>query len=180
MKKLGFFLGICCLVWLINTPLQAGEIKIAIVDMQKALNLSEAGKTAKAKLGEKFAKIKKDLGERQQEIEKLKKELEKQSLMLSLEAKRDKEKEYERKLRDFKDLYQDYKEEMNKAEYEAIQPIFHDIQQVAEEIRKKEGYSIIFDKNSSGVVCYKKEIDITDTVIKLYNKEMKGKQKKIK
>ena len=180
MRKLSFFLSVCCLVWLAVTSLQAGEMKIAIVDMQKALSLCKAGKTAKAKLNKKFAKIKRDLEQRQQELEKLKDELKKQSLMLSLEAQRDKEKEYERKLRDFKDLYQDYKEEMEREQYEAVRPIFQDIQEIAEKVRKKQEYSIVFDKNTSGVVCYDPSIDITEKVIKLYDKEWSNKQKKAK
>ncbi len=180
MRKLSFFLSVYCLVLLVITSLQAGEMKIAIVDMQKALNLSKAGKAAKARLDKKFAKIKRDLEQRQQELDKLKEELRKQSLMLSLEAQRDKEKEYERKLRDFRDLYQDYKEEMEREQYEAVRPIFQDIQEIAEKVRKKQEYSIVFDKNTSGVVCYDPAIDITEKVIKLYDKEWSNKQKKAK
>jgi len=179
MKKLKVTVIFCC-VCLLATPLWANNFKIAIIDMQKALNLCEAGKEAKAKLQKKFEKMKKDLEARQKELEKLKQDLEKQSLMLSLDAKRDKEREYKRKLRDFQDLYQDYKQEMARAEYEAIQPILRDLQQVAEEIRKKEGYLIVFEKNNAGIVCYEHGIDITDEVIKLYNAEWKKNQKKTK
>ena len=56
--------------------------------------------------------------------------------------------------------------------------IFQDIQKIAEKIRKKEGYSIVFDKNTSGVVCYSPVIDITEKVIKLYDKEWSNKEKK--
>ncbi|MCD6320094.1 MAG: OmpH family outer membrane protein [Candidatus Desulfofervidaceae bacterium] len=181
MKKMVILGSLCCWLFLLMAvPLQAGEMKIAIVDLQKALNLCEAGKAAKAKLTKKFEKFKKDLDTRQKELEDLKKELEKQSLMLSLEAKRDKEKEYERKLRDFKDTYQDYKEEMKRAEYEAIQPILQDLHRVTEKIRKKEGYLLVFEKNSAGIVCYENKIDITNKVVQLYNKEWKNKQKKAK
>ena len=179
MKKLKVTVILCC-VYLLATPLWASNFKIAIIDMLKALNQCEAGKEAKAKLQKKFEKMKKDLEARQKELEKLKQELEKQSLMLSLDAKRDKEKEYKRKLRDFQDLYQDYKQEMARAEYEAIQPILRDLQRVAEKIRKKEGYLIVFEKNNAGIVCYEHGIDITDKVVKLYNAEWKKNQKKIK
>jgi len=39
MRKLSFFLSVYCLVLLVITSLQAGEMKIAIVDMQKARHL---------------------------------------------------------------------------------------------------------------------------------------------
>ena len=172
--------GLCFWLLLMLTPLQASDVKIAIVDLQKALNLCEAGKAAKAKLTKKFEKLKKDLDARQKELENLKKELEKQSLMLSLEAKRDKEREYERKRRDFRDTLQDYQEEMNRAQYEAFQPILQDLHRVAEKIRKKEGYLVVFEKNTAGIVCFENKIDITDKVVKLYNKEWKKRQKKAK
>ncbi len=179
MKKVRLAVIFCCLC-LLATPIWASNFKIAIVDMQKALNMCEAGKVAKARLQKKFEKMKKDLDARQKELEKLKQELEKQSLMLSLDAKRDKEREYKRKLRDFQDLYQDYKQEMTRAEYEAIQPILRDLKRIAEEIRKKEGYLVVFEKNSAGIICYEHGIDITDKVIKLYNAEWKKGQKKAK
>ncbi len=175
----GLVLGIFCVFTMLNWSVAAGY-KVAIVDMQKALNLSKAGKAAKAKLQKKFNKMKADLDARQKELEKLKQELEKQSLMLSLDAKQDKEREYKRKLRDFQDLYQDYKQEMTRAEYEAIQPILRGLQQAAEQIRKKEGYLIVFEKNNAGIVCYEHGIDITDKVVKLYDQQWKKRQKKAK
>jgi len=174
MRKALFFV---ILFVFLSFNLNAASFKIAIVDLQKALNLCEAGKAAKAKLAKKFEAMRRELEAKQKELEELKKELEKQSLMLSLEAKRDKEREYERKLRDFRDLYEDYKEEMNIAELEAVKPIINDLKETAEEIRKKEGYVIVLEKNTAGIICYEKEVDITDKVIKLYNKKWKARQK---
>jgi outer membrane protein len=162
-----------------TTSLGAQGVKVAILDMPKALNLSEPGEIAKQELTKKFERIKNDLDQKQKDLEGLKAELEKQSLMLSLEAKLDKEKDYERKLRSFKDLYQDYKEEMARAEYEAARPIFEDLREIAEEVRIKEGYLIVFDPSNAGVICYDRAIDITDKVIEIYNnrwsKNKKGK-----
>ena len=176
MRGIKVFLVVSCFLFLVFTTFaNAGDVKIGVVDLQKALNMCKAGKAAMAKLSKKFEKMKKELQEKQEEVQRLKNELEKQRLMLSLEANREKEKEYERKLRELRYLYQDYKDEMQKEEFEAVQPILNELRNVIEEIRRKEHYTIILEK-SVGVVCYQSEIDITDKVIKLYDQKwQKGK-----
>ncbi|KPJ64359.1 MAG: hypothetical protein AMJ45_05955 [Syntrophobacter sp. DG_60] len=170
MKRVRIFVVFCFLFLIFTALANAEDIKIGVVDLQKALNLSKAGKVAMAGLSKRFEKMKKELEGRQEELQRLKKELEKQSLMLSLEANRDKEKEYERKLRDLRYLYQDYKDEMARQEFEAVQPILNALRNIAEEIRKKNHYGIILEK-SAGVICYQADIDITDEVIKLYDQQ---------
>ncbi len=170
MKGVKIFIVFCFLFFIFTTLVNAGDIKIGVVDLQKALNLCKAGKAAMTGLSKRSEKMKKELQDRQAELEKLRKELEKQSLMLSLEASRDKEKEYERKFRDFKYLYQDYKDEMARQEFEAVQPILNELRNITEKIRKKNHYTIILEK-SAGVICCQADIDVTDEVIKLYDQE---------
>lgn len=169
MKGVKIFV-IFCLLFVFTTLTHAADIKIGVVDLQKALNLCKAGKAAMAELSKKSEKMKKDLQNKQEEVQRLKKELERQSLMLSLEANRDKEKEYQRKLRDLKYLYEDYKDEMARQEFEAVQPILNGLRNIVEKIREKNHYTIILEKNA-GVVCYQGDIDITDEVIKLYDQQ---------
>jgi outer membrane protein len=68
-------------------PVGAAEVKLGYVDLQKALNLSESGKAAKEKIQKKVKEHEGAIDARQKDLKKLKDELEKQSLLLSVVAR---------------------------------------------------------------------------------------------
>lgn len=94
--------------------------------------------------------------------------------MLSADAKRDKEKEFERKKRDLADLYRDYREEVQQAEVAGFQPILKDLNAVIEKIGAEQGYTVILEK-SNGVVFSAKGVDITEAAVKALNETAKKK-----
>jgi outer membrane protein len=106
----------------------------------------------------------------QEDLRGLKDELDKQSMMLSMDAKEDKEKEFERKRREFKFLYEDLSEEMRKVENDARKKILEELEKMVMDMGKKGNYLLIFERRSSGIMSLDKAIDITDDVIKAYNK----------
>jgi outer membrane protein len=155
----------------------AEAVKIGYVDLRVALNDSDAGKKAKIEL-ESLIKTKQvAIDERGKGIEKLKADLEKQSSVLSGEAKKSKEDEIERLLRDYQRLVQDSQNELKKKEGELTGSILKEIRDVVEKIGQDEGYSLLLE-NVEGIILYsRKDLDITDRVVKAYN-EVKAKQKK--
>ena len=94
--------------------------------------------------------------------------MEKQSLMLSMDAKEDRQKEFEKKKRDLTYLAQDLQEEMKKAESDANLEILKIIQTVIVEIAKKKGLDFITER--SGVLYASQGLDITSEVIEEINK----------
>jgi outer membrane protein len=155
------------------------EVKIGVVDLMRALNESDAGKKAKTDL-EALIKTKQvKLDAKGKEIEKLKSEVEKQSSVLSAEAKKSKEDELERMLRDYQRLVSDSQAEVKKKESEVTGEIVKEIRTIVDKMAEEGGYTMIVE-NAEGLVLYsKKELDLTDTVIKRYNaSKSKGKNKK--
>lgn len=156
----------------------AAEVgKIGYADLRVALNESDAGKKAKIEL-ESLIKTKQAvIDEKGKSIEKLKGELEKQTSVLSGEARKSKEEEIERLVRDYQRLVQDAQNDVKKKETELTGSILKELRDVVEKIGKDEGYSLIIE-NVEGIILYaKKDLDITDKVIKNFN-ETRVKQKK--
>jgi outer membrane protein len=155
----------------------ADMLKMGYVDLRVALNESEAGKKAKVEL-ESLIKTKQSaIDEKGKAIDKLKAELEKQSSVLSAEARKTKEDEIERAVRDYQRLVQDSQNEVKKRESEVTGSILKEIRDIVSKIGRDEGYSIILE-NVEGLVLYsKKDLDISDKVIKTYN-EWKSKHSK--
>jgi outer membrane protein len=169
--------GLFGFVLLLGQPVRASEpFKIGILDLQKCLDQSEAGKKAKKLLQDKSERIKKDLSLKRDELKKNRDEFTKKASVLNADARRDKEKELVRKEEDFRDLVREKEEEMRKDEYNAMQPLLNDLFEITSKLAKDENYTLIVEAKS-GVVYYNKNVDITDKIVKLFN-EGKPKEKK--
>ncbi|MGZ3591826.1 MAG: OmpH family outer membrane protein, partial [Thermodesulfobacteriota bacterium] len=76
------------------------NVKIACVDIQRAINECNAGKEAKKTLTRDVEKIQSLILEKQKELQDMKESFDKQSLMLSPEARASREKELQARFRD--------------------------------------------------------------------------------
>ncbi|HSO72174.1 MAG TPA: OmpH family outer membrane protein [Thermodesulfobacteriota bacterium] len=155
-------------LWGTGPVLASEPVKIGILDLQKCLDQSEAGKKAKKILQDKSERIKKDLSLKRDELKKAREEFAKKSSVLNAELRRDKEKEMVRKEEDFRDQVQEKEEEMRKDEYNSMQPLLNDLFEVTTKVAKDEGYTLVLEAKS-GVVYYNKAIDLTDKIVKLFN-----------
>jgi outer membrane protein len=155
------------------------EVKIGVVDLMRALNESDSGKKAKADLEGLIKSKQVQLDTKGKEIEKLKGEVEKQSSVLSAEARKSREDELERMLRDYQRLVSDSQAEVKKKENEVTGGIIREIRAIVDKIGEEGGYTLVIE-NAEGIILYsKKDLDLTDSVIKRFNEsKAKGKDKK--
>jgi outer membrane protein len=153
-----------------HTALGENPFKVAVVDIQRLQNQSAAFQEQRAKLKKQFDAMQKKLKDEEAAIRKLEDDFNKQSMMLSLDAKEDKKRELERKKRHFKYLYEDYTQEMKDAEKEATRRVGKELEKIVEKIAAKEGYILIFEKRTIGLIYFDNAIDITDQVTKDYDK----------
>jgi outer membrane protein len=174
MKKIVLLLFILIFALPLSS-LAADSVKFGSVDIQKILNESEAGKKAKSTLEDLIKSKESVIEEKSKAIENLRGELEKQASVLSTEAKKNKQDELEKMLREYQRLVQDSQAEVKKKEGELTDTILKEIREIIDKIGVEEGYTLIIEK---GLVLYSnKDIDITDMVMKKYN-ESKAKSKK--
>jgi len=167
MKRLYLILLLIIVPNLINADIK----KIGVIDLQKVLQKSKRGQAAKKSL-EKIADEKKStLDKRKEEIEKLTTDIERQSLVLSEEAKKNKEKELNQKKQDFLQMLQTSQDELQKKDQELTQGILKELEKILYKIGKTEGYDLIIEKNEGGLLYSPEEFDITDKVIKEYDKQ---------
>ena len=103
-------------------------------------------------------------------IRKLEQDFNKQGMMLSLDAKQDKRRELERKKRHYKYLYEDYSQEMKEAEKEATRRVGKDLEKILEKMAVEQGFILILEKRTIGLLFYDDVIEITDQVTQAYDK----------
>jgi len=162
------------LALLLTPALAAAEIKIGVVDIQKAMELSIEGKKAKSQFQKKVEKLQGELKSKQDEITALKDELERQSSVLSQTARDEKEKSYQYKLRDYQRMVKDSQEELQREDQELSQKILKDLQGIIENFGKKEGFDIILEKTQSAVLFGSEKVDVTKRIIELYDDSKKS------
>jgi outer membrane protein len=174
----GRFLTFCCLFFaLIMLPVSsraADAIKFGSIDVQKVLNESETGKKAKSDLETLIKTRQSNIDEKGKAIEKLKTDVEKQASVLSSEARKNKEDELEKLLREYQRIVQDSQAEIKKKEGEFTDTILREIRELIEKIGEEEWYTLVIER---GMVLYSnKGIDITDSVLKKYDELKKSKR----
>ena len=145
----------------------ADVAKIGVIDMQRVLETSSAGKAAISEIKQQKQVMESELQRKKGEIEDLRKQLERDAMVLSREKREEKEREGRIKLNDFKTMQKRYVAELKQQEKRHHQRIQKDVFELIQQIGKKEGYLLIVNK--VGVLYSPMSIDITDQLIKDYN-----------
>jgi len=155
------------LVFFGNNALAADVAKIGVIDYQKVLETSAAGKSIQNSLRTENEKMAADLQKKGGEIEAIRKRLERESMVMSKEMREEKEREQRIKVNDFKSLQKKYRAQLQKLQVQMMQELQDDINTIAQEIGKKEGYLLIMDKR--GVIYAPTSVDLTDKLIRRLN-----------
>lgn len=167
---------IVLLLSLVALPVFAADSKLGNVDMQKILMLSDAGKDAKEQLAIKAAKYEAEKNLKEEDLKKLKGELEKQSVLLSESARVAKEKDYQQKLKEYQRFLKDAQDDLQAKNDEYTNKIVDEIVKVVQEFGKKNGYTYIFVKNES-MIFMDDKVDVTDELLKQFNAARKAAKK---
>jgi outer membrane protein len=156
---------------------EAAGTRMGFVDVQRVIVKSVAGAAAREQLEREKATMQKDVDARRAEVEKLREEIEKKGLVLSADAKREKEEALQRRVRDLRRLADDFQKELERKEQGLTQRILQDLTGVIERVGKERGYLLIFEKRGASVIYGDSESDLTEEIIKVYDQE-KAKDKK--
>jgi len=147
-----------------NTP-----ARVAVIDVQKVLTQSIAGKAAYEKLkkmqDEKVEKAK----AMDEELRKLDADINTKKISLSEDKLSDMQKQLADKRISMQRYAQDADREIGEARDRELQVLEVKIKPVIDAIGKEMGIAAIFNKFESGLVYASDAIDITDTVIKRFN-----------
>ena len=159
------------------TPPNAAEnagavaIKVGYVDLQQALYSSAAGEKAKDSFKAEVGRMEQVLEKRRAKVEKLKGELEKKALLLRDDERVALQRDYRQELRDFERLYKDSQEELKIRDRELTARILVELRQIVNAIGEQGDYSVILEGNNTVVLYGSKSINLTEAVIKAYNKK---------
>ena len=150
----------------------ASDVKLGFIDMQRILNASEAGIEAKEQLAAHFTKYQQEITTNQDEIKKLKDELEHQGMFMSESTRSTKEKDYQQRLKEFQRFTKDAQEDLQGKDTELTRKIIKGMDKIVQEFSLKNNYNFIFVKNK-GMLFADDKADVTDKIIKMLNANQK-------
>jgi outer membrane protein len=155
---------------LLAAAIANADTKIGFVDMQKAIQATAAGKKAKTELEGDFNKKKKDLEKKEADLKKMGEDLEKKKSVMSEEALGKKQAEFQEEMMKYRDVVGKSQVEIQKKERELTAPILEKMKKAIAKLAKDKGYSLILE-NSQMVLFATSESDLTDEVVKAFEKE---------
>jgi outer membrane protein len=152
-------------------------LKIGYIDVQRVLARSAAGVAAREQLEKERAGIQKEMDGRRQELEKLREEIEKKGPLMTADARRDKQEQFDRKRRDAARAADDFQKELEKREATLLQKVLQEMGGIIERVGKEKNYFMIVEKRNAGVLYATTDADLTDEIIRAYDREAGSKKK---
>jgi outer membrane protein len=171
MLTLSLLVGISGLVYAQSSG------KVGYIDLQRVIRESQAGKTAKASFEKEFQQKRAIIEQKKQRLDSMKQEFLSQTSVMGESARKQKAEEIERLEKEYNRTRDDFRDELQKRDFELTQKILSELESVIKEIGDSQGYSMIFERTEAGVVYAGKEGDLTDRVIQAYDSKKAGAKK---
>ncbi|MBI5792910.1 MAG: OmpH family outer membrane protein [Rhodocyclales bacterium] len=138
------------------------EGKIGFVNSQKILNDAPQAARAKKKIEKDFEKRDQDLQRIAKQLQGMQENLDKNAVTMAESERRTKEREFGDLNRDFQRKQREFREDLSQRQNEEMAAIFERVNKIIKQIAETEKYDIIFQE----AVYANPRIDITDRVIK--------------
>lgn len=138
------------------------EGKIGFVNSQKILNDAPQAARAKKKIEKDFEKRDQDLQRLAKQLQGMQENLDKNTVTMAESERRTKEREFADLNRDFQRKQREFREDLSQRQNEEMASIFERVNKIIKQIAEAEKYDIIFQE----AVYANPRIDITERVIK--------------
>ncbi|TLY34917.1 MAG: OmpH family outer membrane protein [Nitrospirae bacterium] len=161
----------------IAAPAETAELKVAVIDSMKIIEGTNAGKKMNESLKDYIAARQKILDTDADDLKKREEELSVQGSALSAQARQERENAARLQLTAYQRKSQQFNQEVEEKKRNLLQAFTRRLEAVTRRIAEKEQYALVLDKADRGtgtLVAYSKNaVDLTDQVIKDFDKEAK-------
>ncbi len=143
------------------------EMKIAVVDVQRAVMQTEDGLRAQATLKKLFDSRQQELNKKQADLAKQREDIDKQSKVMSQQALQKRVEDWQKAMVELQTVFVEYNKELEKKQKELTDPIFEKVMGIVKRLATTEGFDLVLDKNSAAYI--RSDLDLTDRAIQMYN-----------
>lgn len=147
---------------------------MGMIDFQVAIEKSQAGQKMEAEWKKEGERMEAELTKDKEELTALKEKLEREAMVMSREAREEKEIEFRVKARNLQEKEKRYRDEFIGKQRQEVGKIQKVVVEIAQELGKKEGFTMVLNK--VGVVIYHDSaVDLTDRVVQLLDQRLAAK-----
>lgn len=150
--------------------------KIAIVDLESAMNKSEAGIRASDELNAYVDKARGKAQKLNSEIESISKDLEAQRSLLSQDMIQKKLADVQKKKVELERFEKDTSEELQRKQMQFVGAIVQDMRGVIQKYAEEKKIDLVIEVKESGTIYANPSLDITDEIVKRFNEQWKNKK----
>ena len=145
--------------------------KIGFVDIEQVMAQVDSGKAAREELERKMREAQSRLSPMVEQLEKLQKEHEAKKFVMSEEAKRAMELDMVELQNRYQTKAKEEEGQLKIDQQRTFGPLVEKLDSVISEVGRDNGYSVIMRMDGPGLVYAREALDITDLVIKTFNRK---------
>jgi outer membrane protein len=140
--------------------------KVGWIDLQRTLTETKVGKSAKTRLESDKEAKQKQVNDLKDKLKKKAEEFEKQRVLLKGEAIAQRERELQEEYASLQQKFLAHQQELAKQEATLTKDIFQKASSIIDSIAKRDGYTMIIEKNEGAILWADPALDITAEVNK--------------
>jgi outer membrane protein len=159
-------LGALAVAAVFATAHPAAAQRIAVVDMQKALNDCADGRRAKDEVKRKFESAQESLRREREALDRAREDYDKRALVLREEERRNLERSLENRTLEFKRKYEDFQRDLKQKDAELTAGIVEQLYKITQEYAKERQYDLVLEASSGGILYAQPAMDITAEIVK--------------
>ena len=144
---------------------------VGLVDIQKVITSIKQGKNVQKTLEKSFNDKKAILKKDEDKIKKAQEDYKKQSMVLAEAARMNKERELQEMMMGLQNKTMEYQREIQKMEADLKKPLLEKLRPIIDEVSKANGVAMTFELSAAPIVYAEAKKDITEDVIKAYDKK---------
>ena len=154
-----------------TAPSTQPVVRVGVVDPQRVLNETEAGKKAKESLNA-FMKNRQALIELdEKELRRMEEDLVKQASVLSANAKKEREEQFRRRMAEYQQKANELNREVQEKQKEVLEGFREKVEKVVARVAQRLGLVVVIEKGRGGTTLYHDpSLDISTMVIEEFNK----------
>jgi outer membrane protein len=147
------------------------QVLIGLVDIQKIITSIKEGKNVQKTLEKSFNDKKVLLKKEEDKIKKAQEDYKKQSMILAEGARATKEREIQELMMKLQNKTMEYQREIQKMEQDMKKPILDKLRPIIDEVSKENKVAMTFELSAAPIVYAESKKDLTEDVIKAYDKK---------
>lgn len=161
-------------LWLVMAPTanSADTVKVGVMDQQVVIEKSKAGKRALEELKAYTLTRQKIINADDQELKEL--EQTTQDSKVSETAKQEKQGQFQAKLEAYQRRLADFNREIQAKQREMVAEYTKKVQEAAQTVAAKEGYTAIIDKGNEAaikvIIYHQPALDLTEQIVKEFDR----------